>query len=74
MVCPEVRDPFGYEDTLSVELMRSTAWLEANEVEVGGWMRLAFEELKVDDDGWVRSISSCPEIQLCRHRNVHPPQ
>ena len=42
--------------------MRSTEWLEANQVEVGGTVRLTFEELKVDDDGYVRSISSCPVI------------
>ncbi len=58
----EFENPFGYEDSLVVELMRSTEWLEANQVAVGGTVRLAFEELKVDDDGYVRSISSCPVI------------
>ncbi len=55
-------NPFGYEDSLVVELMRSTEWLEANHVDAGGTVRLVFEEFKVEDDGYVRSISSCPVI------------
>lgn len=52
-------------DTLIVELMRSTEWLDANEVEVGGWVRLAFEELKGAQvsrkSGPLHSFASTPE-------------
>jgi hypothetical protein len=43
--------------------MRSSAWLQANSVNVGGTVRLAFEELRLDADGYVGSISSCPPIE-----------
>jgi hypothetical protein len=45
------------------DLIRSAEWLQTNKVQVGRDVRLAFEELKVDDDGYVRSISSCPVIE-----------
>jgi len=73
----EFENPFGYEDSLVVELMRSTKWLKANQVDAGGTVRLVFEEFKVEDDGYVRSISSCPVIaqgEGCGHWDVHAPE
>ncbi len=57
--------------------MRSTKWLKANQVDAGGTVRLVFEEFKVEDDGYVRSISSCPVIaqgEGCGHWDVHAPE
>lgn len=56
MVSLEFDSPYGYDDTLSVELMRSRDWLERHDVEIGGTVELRFEELGVDAPGRVRSL------------------
>jgi hypothetical protein len=59
----EFDSPYGYDDTLSVELMRGRDWLERHEVELGSTVELHFEEIGVDAPGRVRSPSSCPALE-----------
>jgi hypothetical protein len=80
VVTLEFQDPYGYEDTLVVELMRSTDWLAANGAVERGAIHLAFEELGVDAPGRVVEIDACPRFEprprrrLPGHGHVRAPQ
>ena len=58
----EYEDPYGYEDTLVVDLMRSHQWIEANAVELGGTVHLAIDEIGIEGRGRVSALPSCPQI------------
>jgi RHS repeat-associated protein len=59
----EFDSPYGYDDTLVVELMRTRDWMALNGVELGAMVELAFSELKVEDAGLVTTVASCPPIE-----------
>ena len=62
-VAVEMQDPYGYQDTLKAEFMRSGAWVREHGVAVGAEVPLAIDELQIDGRARVTEVRGCTTPQ-----------